>query len=269
MLTVETSGVLLGLLSYTVFFFTYPCLSQILPLGDSYRSLKNDGDRGEWNTRVCSNANALLISLPSLSVYLSSLHLYGLDQHSQRCQNLDDHAKFYGCALGSYFLVDSLVVLWYRKTMGMFYSTLVHHFCGVWGNINAVLIGSPNLYCIWFFVCEISTPMVNLRWFLAKSGYDASNSTLYVVNGLAMVLVFGLVRVFPLPWTLYLHWARDWDTLGKVKYASEFETIYGFSYQKYWFCMLAVFCVLQTNWWILMVKGALKAMRKTPPKKDD
>ncbi|CAK0811463.1 unnamed protein product [Prorocentrum cordatum] len=129
MLTVETSGVLLGLLSYTVFFFTYPCLSQILPLGDSYRSLKTM----VVAARVRSNANAPLINLPSLPVYLSSLHLYGLDQHSQRCQNLDDHAKFYGCALGSYFLVDSLVVLWYRETMGMVYSTLVHHFCGVWG----------------------------------------------------------------------------------------------------------------------------------------
>lgn len=267
MLAVETIGVLLGLLSYPVFYFAYPLLSHTLPLGDVYRRL-SDGERGEWNTRVCSNYNALLVSLPALPVYLSSMHLYGVDQHSQRCQNLDDDARFYGCALGSYFLVDSLVVLWHRKTMGMLYSTLLHHFCGVFGYVNAVLIGSPYLYCIWFYVCEVSTPLVNLRWFLAKSGYDASNSTLYAVNGLAMVFVFGLVRVLPLPWTLYLHWARDWDTLGKVEYASKFEAVYGFGYQKYFICMMGVFCVLQLNWFRMMVKGALKAMRKSLRKKN-
>merc|ERR1712032_611537 len=42
--------------------------------------------------------------------------------------------------------------------------------------------------------CEISTPFVNFRWMLDKAGMK--QSTLYLANGITMVSLFVLFRVF-------------------------------------------------------------------------
>jgi hypothetical protein len=52
-----------------------------------------------------------------------------------------------------------------------------------------------------FLLWELSTPFVHFRWFLHRSG--ASKSRLYVVNGLAMLLVFFLCRPLWGTWLSY------------------------------------------------------------------
>ena len=70
---------------------------------------------------------------------------------------------------------------------------LVHHIIGILGSILALIVG--RYICVLSVASmfnELSTPNVNLRWFLAA--HKMTNTKLYFYNGLAFTSLFFICR---------------------------------------------------------------------------
>jgi hypothetical protein len=92
------------------------------------------------------------------------------------------------CMAGGFFLHDA-VCCYLRESS--FY--MVHGLTCCLGYASAAAYGCGHYYGGLFLLWEISTPFVQLRWVLHKMGL--TETTLYRLNGLLMVVSFGLVRV--------------------------------------------------------------------------
>lgn len=108
-----------------------------------------------------------------------------------------------------YFLYDLVVVLLrFEREGGAF---LVHACCCLFAYMYATYSYFLTFYGAAFLLWEISTPFVHMRWFLLKSGREAS--TAYLVNGLTMAATFFACR--PL-WGTYISYKFWMDTEAEL-----------------------------------------------------
>jgi len=99
------------------------------------------------------------------------------------------------------------------------------------------------------FMMEASTPFVSARAILELLGMK--RSTPYVVNGIAMLVVFLLCRVLLMPYTYYLY--------GQQIGASTLDTVL-YHVPKVCTSFMLFFFVMQLYWFGLMVRGAAKML---------
>ena len=101
-----------------------------------------------------------------------------------------------------YFVYDAALVLLSPSMPGRA-EILLHHFLGLTMHFTPVCVYQKfaALSCVGY-VCELSSPFVNARWMLKEAG-GGSGTTLYLLNGLAIVLSFLVFRVIGLLVCLY------------------------------------------------------------------
>lgn len=101
---------------------------------------------------------------------------------------------FVGYLLADVFTSPSLQVLGYIFVF--------HHIAAsiAWTYCASYRIMQPLAAFLQFN--ELSTPLLHLRQLLLFSGYTSKDANLTVVN-LSFFLLFGLIRVVPLPWIVY------------------------------------------------------------------
>lgn len=92
------------------------------------------------------------------------------------------------CCAAGFFLHDAIAC--YLREPPMY---IVHGATCCVGYTMGALMLSLHFYGALFLMWELSTPFVQLRWALHKLG--KSETTLYKVNGLAMVATFFLARI--------------------------------------------------------------------------
>ena len=94
-----------------------------------------------------------------------------------------------------YLIHDTLVVLFLIKDTKSAASRqiLLHHFVAAIGCAGNLLIGRyvTTISCA-FMLTELSTPFINLRWFLAT--HNKTDSVLYFWNGITFTFVFFVAR---------------------------------------------------------------------------
>eukprot|EP00933_Yihiella_yeosuensis_P079549 TRINITY_DN9246_c1_g1_i1.p2 TRINITY_DN9246_c1_g1~~TRINITY_DN9246_c1_g1_i1.p2 ORF type:complete len:106 (-),score=9.91 TRINITY_DN9246_c1_g1_i1:173-490(-) len=96
--------------------------------------------------------------------------------------------------------------------------------------------------------CEITTPFVNTRWFLDKAGMKEHK--IYLVNGLMMMFIWLIFRIviYNLSWVRLYQQREGLMALPVVNII----TFLG--------CYITG-TVLQSIWFMKMVKGARKALK--------
>jgi hypothetical protein len=151
---------------------------------------------------------------------------------------------------------DTIVMLWHRNdwpNMGMYYC---HHAASIlgWG-MNAVTgyghnIGIPAL------LFEATGPFTNGRWFLSLHGMK--DTTLYLVNGIMMLVSFFALRVCFNIWLLY---DRFWVQQEEFRSLPEWMQ---------WLLLILFFInlALQLSWFQKIVSGALALLFPGKGKKD-
>ncbi|KAG2489948.1 hypothetical protein HYH03_011579 [Edaphochlamys debaryana] len=145
-----------------------------------------------------------------------------------------------------YFLHDLVFCIIRYHLEGPFYliHALVCHSAYSFGAISGYL----HYHAAGFLMWEISTPFVNLRWFMYKAGW--AHVPLYLANGMAMIAVFFGCRIawgFPESFTL----AKD--VLAQRFPGSPFPAAATAGY-----CAAAVImCSLNSFWFYKMLSAAL------------
>nr|CAH7738949.1 unnamed protein product [Callosobruchus chinensis] len=103
-----------------------------------------------------------------------------------------------------------------------------HIFIGGFGFLVITSLRGDFGDCFFGFVylMEASTPFVSLRGILSKIGMK--NSTVYVMNGLVMLVVFFICRIAMFPYTIYLY-SRSIGT-DFISVSDTFFAVYGIGY---------------------------------------
>ncbi|GJZ61575.1 transmembrane protein 56-like protein isoform X1 [Tanacetum coccineum] len=87
-----------------------------------------------------------------------------------------------GVSIG-YFFTDLAMIIWTYPTLGGV-EYFFHHGLSLFAIIQSLISGQVQFYILIVLFTEITTPFVNLRWYLDVA--NKKSSTLYMLNGLAM-----------------------------------------------------------------------------------
>ncbi|KAL3851570.1 hypothetical protein ACJIZ3_013452 [Penstemon smallii] len=139
--------------------------------------------RSEWNNRGISTIHALFISTVSLYfVFWSDLFS---DQNSTglvtfRNSSLSTFAL--GISVG-YFISDLGMICWLYPSLGGV-EYIVHHSLSGIAVAYSMYTGEGQLYTFMVLISEVTTPEINMRWYLDTAGLK--KSTAYLINGVVI-----------------------------------------------------------------------------------
>lgn len=202
----------------------------------------------EWNNRGFSTVHSILVA--AVSFYL--LVLSELFKESTAIVSIVHRKSLWsdsllGISIG-YFLTDLGMILWYFPALGgMEY--VLHHALSMYAIILSLISGEAQYYILMVLFSEITTPFVNLRWYLDV--YGQKSSMLYICNGVALFLGWLAARIllFIFFFThIYLHF-------------DQVRTIFPLGF----YSILSVpplIAVMNAFWFLKIFKGMVKTFSK-------
>ncbi|XP_072847696.2 TLC domain-containing protein 4-B isoform X2 [Pogona vitticeps] len=172
--------------SFVAFQFSFSALSPqlSLSLSPSYATLPSV-KQNEWNSRCVSTLHAVIVGL-------FCLYILWFDDAVNANPIWGDPwlVKLNVAITCGYLVYDLLLLLRYWRTLGdsLF---VCHHLAALYAYGYVLSRGVLPYFANFRLISELSTPFVNLRWFLDTAGWPRS-SHLVLANGLAMTVVFFL-----------------------------------------------------------------------------
>ncbi|RVW81854.1 hypothetical protein CK203_050841 [Vitis vinifera] len=85
-----------------------------------------------------------------------------------------------------YFLADIGMIFWLYPSLGGI-EYIVHHSLSAIAVAYAMMSGEGQLYTYMVLISEVTTPEINMRWYLDTAGMKRSSA--YLINGI--VIFFG------------------------------------------------------------------------------
>ncbi|CAN6304083.1 unnamed protein product [Urochloa humidicola] len=180
--------------------------------------------RIEWNNRGMSSAHAIFITAVSLYLVAST------DLFSDRIK-------------GPITFRNSIIS---TSALGV-----LHHTLSLVAIAYTMLSGEGQFYTYMVLISETTTPEINLRWFLDTAGLKKSSA--YLVNGILMFVAWLVARIFLFIYVfyhIYLHY-------------SQIMQMHAFGYYLT-FLVPSVLFVMNTMWFIKILKGVKKTLAKWP-----
>ena len=265
-------GVLAGAIGYVVTRYLSPILTSKFGTQNFQQNVNSlDNDKlYHYHSRLPSSIHALIQIIGTLSFVL-----YGRPGYDDATEENVSPAILFD---ESIFVSYGLTHIGPATYMGIFvgylladvtsaptfaimgYPFVLHHLAAsaCWTFCASLRIMQP-VACLFQFN-ELSTPLMNIRQYLLTAGYKSSDTPV-AVSSLTFFVVFGLVRVAPLPFVVRDWIIRDFDAvrehsgLGAAVLLSMFFTVNG---------------LLQCGWFFIMtqkVVGMLSGGKKKQKKK--
>ncbi|CAL9760035.1 unnamed protein product [Musa acuminata subsp. burmannicoides] len=204
--------------------------------------------RIDWNNRGMSSIHAIFVTI--MSIYL----VFCSDLFSDNSINLpitfrSSSLSTFGLGVSvGYFLADLAMIAWsYPSLGGMEY--VLHHTLSAIAVAYTMLSGEGQFYTYLVLISEITTPGINLRWFLDTAGMKRSQA--YLVNG-AMVFLAWLVARILLFIYLFYHIFLHYDQVRQMR---------SFGYLLI-FVVPSALAIMNIIWFGKILKGLRKALSK-------
>ncbi|CAL8316507.1 unnamed protein product [Arctogadus glacialis] len=198
----------------------------------------------EWNSRLVSTVHALVVGLFCLYILCFD------DKVNADPVWGDPTLVKLNVAITCGYLVYDLVLLacnWSTMGDGFF---VCHHLAALYAYGYVLTRGVLPYFANFRLISELSTPFVNQRWFYEMLKYPRSHR-LVVLNGVAMAVVFFLVRIAVMP----PYWASVFATFG-----TESFTRLGLGAQVAWISSCIALDVLNTIWMYKIARGCYKVL---------
>jgi hypothetical protein len=144
-----------------------------------------------------------------------------------------------------YFLVDFGVICWHTEIATK--ELYIHHVVALLSLAIAAQVHSLHVYLLMVLLTETTTPFVNLRWALDR--LQMKHLKLYQVNGLLLMLVWGVARVAMFV-PFYLHVLQNLRLVVQEP-PHAVAMLLG---------VPLLLLALNTMWFIKIVRGAYKMM---------
>ncbi|KAM7524666.1 hypothetical protein LguiA_014568 [Lonicera macranthoides] len=172
--------------------------------------------RIEWNNRGISTVHALFIATMSLyfvfwSDLFSDHHIGGLVTF--RSSPLSTFTL--GVSVG-YFFADLGMICWLYPALGGIEYVVHHSLSGV-AVAYAMFTGEGQLYTFMILISELTTPEINMRWYLDTVGLKRSNA--YLINGVVIFFAWLVARILLFLYMFYhvylhYHQVMQMHTIG-------------------------------------------------------
>ncbi|KAF5475535.1 hypothetical protein F2P56_007333 [Juglans regia] len=148
--------------------------------------------RIEWNNRGISTIHAIFITVTSLyfvfwSDLFSDHQLAGIVTF--RSSPLSVFAL--GVSVG-YFLADLGMIFWLYPSLGGLEYVIHHSLSGV-AVAYSMFSGEGQLYTFMILISEVTTPEINMRWYLDTAGMKRSIA--YLMNGVLIFFAWLAARI--------------------------------------------------------------------------
>ncbi|XP_059650253.1 uncharacterized protein LOC132296005 isoform X2 [Cornus florida] len=139
--------------------------------------------RIEWNSRGISTVHAIFIA--TMSVYFVFWSDLFTNQHGIFTLRSSPLSTFsLGVSVG-YFLADLGMIFWLYPSLGGI-EYIVHHSLSGIAVAYSMLTGEGQFYTFMVLISEVTTPNINMRWYLDTAGLKRSNT--YLINGVMIFL---------------------------------------------------------------------------------
>ncbi|KAK6931994.1 TRAM/LAG1/CLN8 homology domain [Dillenia turbinata] len=202
----------------------------------------------EWNNRTMSTIHAIFIaSISSYFVFWSDLFS---DQH------VDDLITFRSSTLSTfslgvsvgYFVADLTMILWLYPSLGGI-QYVIHHSLSAIAVAYSMSSGEGQLYTYMVLISEVTTPEINLRWYLDMAGMK--RSTAYLINGVVIFFAWLVARILLFVYMFY-HVYLHYDQVIQMH-------IFGYLLV---FVVPSVLAVMNLMWFWKILKGLKKILAK-------
>uniref|UniRef100_A0A2P2K8M6 TLC domain-containing protein n=3 Tax=Rhizophora mucronata TaxID=61149 RepID=A0A2P2K8M6_RHIMU len=202
----------------------------------------------EWNNRGMSSIHAVFITAMSLyfvfwSDLFSDWRLAGFV--TLRSSSLSMFGL--GVSVG-YFFTDLGMILWFYPSLGRI-EYVIHHSLSAIAVAYSMLSGAGQIYTYMCLISEVTTPEINIRWYLDTAGMK--RSTAYLLNGVVIFLAWLIARVMLFIYIfyhIYVHYDQviQMSTLGRLLA----------------FVVPSVLFVMNLTWFAKIIKGLKKTLAK-------
>ncbi|KAH7287194.1 hypothetical protein KP509_32G043100 [Ceratopteris richardii] len=242
--TLWLSSVILGILACKT---VYNLMKVVSPLIPPYTRLSKL-EKVEWNNRGFSTAHAIVISVASsYFLFFSDLFKDDVPHGPVLFRSSVTSQAILGMSVG-YFISDLAMILWfYPKLGGKEY--VIHHAFSMLSLNLSFFSGEGNFYVYIVLLSEVTTPFVNLRWYLSTAGMKRTRA--YTINGVSLFFGWMMARVLLFVY-LFIHLYGHFDQVRKLSRGPHY-------------CLLIVppcLAIMNIAWFFKIVKGMLKTLSK-------
>lgn len=148
--------------------------------------------RIEWNNRGVSTLHAIIISTMSLYfVFWSDLFSDHQSTGLITFRNSTPSTVTLGVSVG-YFISDLGMICWLYPSLGGV-EYIVHHSLSAVAVAYSMFTGEGQLYTFMVLISEVTTPEINMRWYLDIAGLKKSNA--YLINGVVIFFAWLVARI--------------------------------------------------------------------------
>ncbi|MCO5577544.1 hypothetical protein L7F22_031375 [Adiantum nelumboides] len=211
--------------------------------GHTFQFWANDGVHWGFST-----AHAIAISVASsYFVFFSDLFEDDAPYGPFVLRSSVSSQVILGMSVG-YFISDLAMILWfYPKLGGKEY--VIHHFLSMLSLNLSFFKGEGSFYVYMLLLSEVTTPFVNIRWYLSSAGMKKSRA--YAINGVLLFFGWMIARVLLFAYLL-IHLYGHFDQVKQLSKGS-------------YYCLVIVppcLAAMNVVWFIKVAKGMLKTLSK-------
>jgi hypothetical protein len=157
----------------------------------------------EWDNRVFSTVHAIFCSMAAgYLLWISDVFRDDMPLGSVVFRSTIFSYFTISISTG-YFLADLVMIMWVYPSLGgleyvrflkrIDWGMVLHHFLSIGSVLLANYAAHAHVYILLVLFTEISTPFINIRWYLMTLGLKESKWYLY--NGLTLLFVWLFARV--------------------------------------------------------------------------
>jgi len=202
----------------------------------------------EWNNRSFSTAHAILVSVVSIYLlFFSDIFRDNAQDGPVTLRNSLFSTFILGVSMG-YFLSDLGMILWLYPALGG-KEYVLHHLLSMSAIALSIFSGQAQIYIYMVLLSESTTPEINLRWYLDTAGLK--KSTVYVMNGVALFLVWLVARVILFIY-LFIHIYIHYDEVKLIIPAGFYSL----------FITPPLLSLMNIYWFGRIIKGLRKTLSK-------
>ncbi|VVB12394.1 unnamed protein product [Arabis nemorensis] len=206
--------------------------------------------RIEWNNRGISTVHAIFISFMALYfVFFADLFSDQRMLHQGLMVFRSSPLSNFGLGISiGYFIADLAMIFWYFPSLGG--SEYIFHHClsGI-GVAYSLFTGEAQLYTYMVLISELTTPEINLRWYLDIAGLKRSKA--YLINGVAIFLAWLIARILLFIYMFY-HVYIHYDQVVQM---------HTFGYLLVFVVPISL-SIMNLMWFGKIVKGLKKTLKK-------
>ncbi|XP_068130381.1 TLC domain-containing protein 4-like [Hyperolius riggenbachi] len=236
--------------SFIAFQLVFSVISPIVSsrCSTAYRQLSK-GKQCEWDSRCVSTVHAFIVG--SLCLYILAY-----DDAINRDPIWGDpfQVKMNVAITCGYLVYDLILFARYWKEMKDPYM-VCHHFAVLYAYVYVLNRGVLPYFANFRLISELSTPFVNQRWFFEAIGTPRTSRPA-IINGLAMAVVFFLVRIAVIP-TYYSQVFATFGTEGYIRL--------GIGPQVAWIVSCIILDILNVYWMYKIACGFYRVVAKAKP----